>query len=69
MPRKNLARKALGIRTQVTMQGTEDLLMVFTKPEYKDHRSKSREEPDPAVLATFKEKLSVRVAVDLGRKG
>lgn len=52
----------------MTMQGTEDLLMVFIKPEYKDHRSKSREEPDLAMLARSKEKLDVRV-VDLGRKG
>lgn len=52
----------------MTMQGTEDLLMVFIKPEYKDHRSKSREEPDLAMLARSKEKLDVR-AMDLGRKG
>ena len=45
VPRKNLAREALRIRTQETMQGT-DLLMVFTEPECKDHRSKSGEEPD-----------------------
>lgn len=50
MPRKILARKTLRIRTQVTMQGTEDVLMVFTKPECKDHRSKSGEEPDGFVL-------------------
>lgn len=45
LPRKNLAREALRIRAQETMQGT-DLLMVFTKPECKDHRSKNGEEPD-----------------------
>lgn len=38
VPRKKLARKALGIRTQVTVQGPEDVLIVFTKPEYKDHK-------------------------------
>nr|KAF6425195.1 hypothetical protein HJG59_009243 [Molossus molossus] len=35
VPRKNLAGRALGIRTQVSMQKTEDLLMVFTKPSTK----------------------------------
>lgn len=43
--------------------------MVFIKFEYKDYRLKSREEFDSVVLVSFKEKLSVRVAVDLGRKG
>lgn len=52
----------------MTVQGTEDLLMVFIEPEYKDHRSKSREESDLAMLARSKEKLDVGV-VDLGKKG
>lgn len=39
------------------MKGTEDLLMVFTKSEYKDHRPKSREESDLAVLMRSKGKL------------
>lgn len=59
MPRKILARKTLRIRTQVTMQGTEDVLMVFTKPECKDHRSKSGEEPDGFVLTRSEEKRDV----------
>jgi hypothetical protein len=52
VPRKSVARKTLEIRTQVTTQGTEDLLMVFTKSEYKDHRAKSREESDWDILTT-----------------
>lgn len=67
MPRKNLAGKALGIRTQVTMQWTEDLLVVFTKPKYKDHGSKSREQPDRVMLARSKEKLDFG-GRDSGRK-
>lgn len=59
MPRINLARKTLRIRTQVTMQGTEDVLMVFTKPESKDHRSKSGGEPDGFVLTRSEEKQDV----------
>ena len=59
MPRKNLARKTLRIRTQVTMQGTEDLLMVFTKPECKDHSSKTGGDPDGAVLTRSEEKRDV----------
>lgn len=42
--------------------------MVFVKPEYKDHRSKSREEPGLAVPASSKGKLDVGV-VDSVRKG
>lgn len=41
--------------------------MVFIKPEYKDHRSKSREEPDLAMLARSKEKLDFG-GTDLDRK-
>lgn len=44
MPKENLGKKkkALGIKTQVIMQKTEDFSMAFTKPEYKNHRPKSR---------------------------
>lgn len=42
VPRENLAKKALRIKTQVIMQKTEDFLMAFTKPEYKNHRPNSR---------------------------
>lgn len=41
--------------------------MVFIKPEYKDHRPKSREEPDLAMLARSKEKLDFG-GTNLGRK-
>lgn len=43
---KSMAREVLWIMTQVTEQGAEDLLTVFMKNGYKDHRAKSREGPD-----------------------
>lgn len=41
--------------------------MVFIEPEYEDHRSESKEEPDLTMLARSKEKLDFG-GTDIGRK-